>query len=68
MNLRIPFSAAIGILFLPSICMAQDTPSTVSIDMIWIMNALLFLIGCFLVFFMVCRFAMLEAGLVVPRM
>ena len=34
------------------------------IDMIWIMNTLLFLIGGFLVFFMACGFAMLEAGLV----
>lgn len=64
MKLRLTFNAAIGALFLPSICMAQDTPSTVPIDMIWIMNTLLFLIGGFLVFFMACGFAMLEAGLV----
>ena len=64
MNLRLTFNAAIGALFLPSIGMAQDTPSTVPIDMIWIMNTLLFLIGGFLVFFMACGFAMLEAGLV----
>jgi Amt family ammonium transporter len=64
MKLRIILSVAIGALALPSICLAQDMPIPVHTDIIWIMNTLLFLIGGFLVFFMVCGFAMLEAGLV----
>lgn len=64
MNLRTTLSFAGGALALPSICLAQDTPAVAPTDVIWIMNTLLFLIGGFLVFFMACGFAMLEAGLV----
>ena len=64
MNLRTTLSFAGGALALPSICLAQDTPAVAPPDVIWIMNTLLFLIGGFLVFFMACGFAMLEAGLV----
>ncbi|MFY9212706.1 MAG: ammonium transporter [Aestuariivita sp.] len=59
---------AAALVALPSLGLAQDdgpvpgvNPST---DMVFIMNSLLFLIGGFLVFFMACGFAMLEAGLV----
>ena len=44
--------------------LAQDVPSAVPTDMVFIMNSLLFLVGGFLVFFMAAGFAMLEAGLV----
>ncbi|MEO0342751.1 MAG: ammonium transporter [Pseudomonadota bacterium] len=51
---------------LPALGFAQDAevPATVPTDVVWIFNTLLFLIGGFLVFFMACGFAMLEAGLV----
>lgn len=64
MNLRSIIGVLIGLLVFPSVCLAQDTPVAVPTDLIWIMNTLLFLIGGFLVFFMACGFAMLEAGLV----
>jgi len=64
MNLRSIMGVLIGLLMFPSVCLAQDTPVAVPTDLIWIMNTLLFLIGGFLVFFMACGFAMLEAGLV----
>ena len=44
--------------------LAQEIPSAVPTDVVWILNTLLFLIGGFLVFFMAAGFAMLEAGLV----
>ena len=49
---------------LPGFALAQEAPALVPTDVVWIMNTLLFLIGGFLVFFMACGFAMLEAGLV----
>ena len=49
---------------MPVAGLAEDATAAVPTDMIWIMNTLLFLIGGFLVFFMACGFAMLEAGLV----
>ena len=55
------FAAA---LLIPVAGFAQEAPAVVPTDMVWIMNTLLFLIGGFLVFFMACGFAMLEAGLV----
>ena len=64
MNLRSIISGVIGLLMFPSVCLAQESPAAVPTDLIWIMNTLLFLIGGFLVFFMACGFAMLEAGLV----
>ncbi|MDA9990768.1 ammonium transporter, partial [Paracoccaceae bacterium] len=64
MKLRNVFSILISVLVAPSVCLAQDAPALVPTDLIWIMNTLLFLIGGFLVFFMACGFAMLEAGLV----
>ena len=51
----------------PSLGLAQDGPvpgTNPSTDSVFILNSLLFLIGGFLVFFMACGFAMLEAGLV----
>ena len=59
---------AAALIALPSLGLAQDegpaagvNPST---DTVFILNSLLFLVGGFLVFFMACGFAMLEAGLV----
>lgn len=51
---------------LPSLGLAQDeaVAAAVPTDSVFILNTLLFLIGGFLVFFMACGFAMLEAGLV----
>ncbi|WP_375175829.1 ammonium transporter [Pseudooceanicola sp.] len=51
----------------PSLGLAQDGPvpgTNPSTDTVFILNSLLFLVGGFLVFFMACGFAMLEAGLV----
>ena len=48
---------------LPVTAFAQDT-ATVPTEVSYILTTLLFLIGGFLVFFMACGFAMLEAGLV----
>ena len=64
MKLRNVLSILTSVLVAPSVCLAQDAPALVPTDLIWIMNTLLFLIGGFLVFFMACGFAMLEAGLV----
>ena len=64
MKFRSIISILTGLLLSPSVCLAQDAPTVVPTDLIWIMNTLLFLIGGFLVFFMACGFAMLEAGLV----
>lgn len=47
----------------PMAAFAQEA-TTLPADGVWIMNTLLFLIGGFLVMFMACGFAMLEAGLV----
>ena len=58
---------ALGALALtaPSLGYAQDAlPPEASEHTVFIFNTLLFLIGGFLVFFMACGFAMLEAGLV----
>ncbi|MEM0978027.1 MAG: ammonium transporter [Pseudomonadota bacterium] len=52
---------------MPALGFAQDTPEIpvdVPTDVVWIFTTLLFLIAGFLVFFMACGFAMLEAGLV----
>ena len=57
---------AAALVALPALGFAQDAevPAAVPTDAVWIFNTLLFLIGGFLVFFMACGFAMLEAGLV----
>ena len=47
MNLRTIFSVVIGVLALPSICLAQDPPTAMPTDMIWIMNTMFFRIGFF---------------------
>ena len=47
-----------------SSAIAQDAAVTVPTDSVFILNSLLFLIGGFLVFWMVAGFSMLEAGLV----
>jgi Amt family ammonium transporter len=44
--------------------LAQEVPTVVPVHSVFIFNSLLFLIGGFLVMFMACGFAMLEAGLV----
>jgi Amt family ammonium transporter len=58
---------AAALIAAPSLGLAQDGPvpgTNPSTDSVFILNTLLFLIGGFLVFFMACGFAMLEAGLV----
>ena len=58
---------AAAIVAAPSLGLAQDGPvpgTNPSTDTVFILNSLLFLVGGFLVFFMACGFAMLEAGLV----
>ena len=49
---------------LPITAFAQDAPAAVPSEVSYILTTILFLIGGFLVFFMACGFAMLEAGLV----
>ena len=49
---------------LPTLAAAEDAPTLVATDTVFILNSLLFLIGGFLVFWMAAGFAMLEAGLV----
>ena len=49
---------------LPSLASAQDAPTLVATDTVFILNSLLFLVGGFLVFWMAAGFSMLEAGLV----
>ncbi len=60
-------------LLLPSLAMAQEAEvvadameavTALNIEMVFIMNSLLFLVGGFLVFFMAAGFCMLETGLV----
>ncbi|MBR9765786.1 MAG: ammonium transporter [Rhodobacteraceae bacterium] len=57
---------AAAVIALPSLGLAQDeaAPAVVPTDVVFILNTLLFLMAGFLVFFMACGFAMLEAGLV----
>ena len=49
---------------LPSLASAQDAPTLVATDTVFILNSLLFLVGGFLVFWMADGYSMLEAGLV----
>ena len=49
---------------LPSLASAQDAPTLVATDTVFILNSRLFLVGGFLVFWMAAGFSMLEAGLV----
>ena len=49
---------------LPSLASAQDAPTLVATDTVFILNSLLFLVGGFLVFWMAAGFSMLEAGMV----
>ena len=49
---------------LPTLAAAEDAPTLVATDTVFILNSLLFLVGGFLVFFMAAGFAMLEAGMV----
>jgi len=58
---------AAALVALPQLGLAQEeaaAPAAVPTDSVFILNSLLFLVGGFLVFFMACGFAMLEAGLV----
>ncbi len=49
---------------LPTLAVAEDAPTLVATDTVFILNSLLFLVGGFLVFWMAAGFAMLEAGMV----
>ena len=49
---------------LPTLAAAEDAPTVVATDTVFILNSLLFLVGGFLVFWMAAGFAMLEAGMV----
>ena len=49
---------------LPKLAAAEDAPTLVATDTVFILNSLLFLVGGFLVFWMAAGFAMLEAGMV----
>jgi len=49
---------------LPNLAAAEDAPTLVATDTVFILNSLLFLVGGFLVFWMAAGFAMLEAGMV----
>ncbi len=49
---------------LPVVAFGQNTTTAVPSEISYILTTVLFLIGGFLVFFMACGFAMLEAGLV----
>ena len=51
-------------IFLPTLGVAEDAPTLVAKDTVFILNSLLFLVGGFLVFWMAAGFSMLEAGLV----
>ncbi len=53
-----------ALMLVPGLAAAQDAPTAVPTDSVFIFNTLLFLIGGFLVFWMAAGFAMLEAGLV----
>ena len=63
-------SVAVAAALVPSLALGQDenglaeTIETLSTEMVFIFNTLLFLIGGFLVFFMAAGFCMLEAGMV----
>ena len=50
--------------YLPTLAAAEDAPTLVATDTVFILNSLLFLVGGFLVFWMAAGFAMLEAGMV----
>ena len=49
---------------LPTLAAAEDAPTLVATDTVFILNSLLFLVGGFLVFWLAAGFAMLEAGMV----
>ncbi len=57
-------ATALAVSCLPSLASAQDAPTLVATDTVFILNSLLFLVGGFLVFWMAAGFSMLEAGLV----
>ncbi|WP_010138930.1 ammonium transporter [Oceanicola sp. S124] len=72
MNTVAKLGLAAAVIALPSLGLAQEAaeaaeaaaPAAVPTDVVFILNTLLFLVAGFLVFFMACGFAMLEAGLV----
>ncbi|MEM6438560.1 MAG: ammonium transporter [Pseudomonadota bacterium] len=55
---------AAGALALPALAQDAEPPAVTPVETVFILNSLLFLVGGFLVMFMACGFAMLEAGLV----
>ncbi|WP_163847483.1 ammonium transporter [Pseudooceanicola aestuarii] len=70
MNMLSKLGLAAALIAAPSLGLAQDAAEAaapagaVPEHSVFVLNSLLFLIGGFLVFFMACGFAMLEAGLV----
>ena len=64
----LPLAAVATAALLPTMGFAQEAEAieipSVTDEVVWIFNSLLFLIGGFLVFFMAAGFAMLEGGLV----
>ncbi|MEO0358988.1 MAG: ammonium transporter, partial [Pseudomonadota bacterium] len=64
MKLTKTLPLAAGLALLPGLALAQDAAPGFDEIGPYLMTTLLFLVGGFLVFFMACGFAMLEAGLV----
>ena len=63
-KVSVPFMSLVFLLNMSSTGMAE---TTVSAEIGFIFNTLLFLICGFLVFFMACGFAMLESGMVTSK-
>ena len=57
----------ISLIFLLNMSSAGYADTSVSAEVVFIFNTLLFLMCGFLVFFMACGFAMLESGMVHPK-
>ena len=66
-NLKKIAGPIISLIFLLSMTSAGNAETTVSAEIGFIFNTLLFLICGFLVFFMACGFAMLESGMVTSK-
>ncbi len=65
--MKIISTPLIGLIFLLNMSSAGMADTTVSAEIGFIFNTLLFLICGFLVFFMACGFAMLESGMVTSK-
>lgn len=65
---HLPLCAAIALIALPGLALAQTVDTTPThADIGFIFNTFMFLVAGFLVFFMAAGFAMLEAGLVCAK-